>query len=139
VSGISYGAFAAALAPVAAVALILTFGLIAALHPSEFLTRRRFVPASAAAVRHHPALVAKTLAVTLAMVALFFAGVPVAFAAILAGAVLMFTRRVRPEKVYRAVDWPLLVMFAGLFVVVAGLEHAVIGPEVKAAVGGLAL
>jgi Na+/H+ antiporter NhaD/arsenite permease-like protein len=33
---------------------------------------------------------------------------------------------VRPEKVYRAVDWPLLVMFAGLFVVVHAFEVDVV-------------
>src|SRR5436190_1329622 len=34
------------------------------------------------------------------------------------------TRRVKPEKVYREVNWGLLVLFAGLFVVTAGLEHS---------------
>ena len=34
--------------------------------------------------------------------------------------------RVRPEKVYGAVDWPLLVMFAGLFVVVHAFEVNVV-------------
>ena len=37
----------------------------------------------------------------------------------------MITRRVKPEKVYRRIDWSLLVMFAGLFVVIAGLEKAI--------------
>jgi len=29
---------------------------------------------------------------------------------------------VKPEKVYHEIDWPLLALFAGLFVVVAGME-----------------
>jgi Na+/H+ antiporter NhaD/arsenite permease-like protein len=29
---------------------------------------------------------------------------------------------VKPEKVYREIDWSLLVMFGGLFIIVAGLE-----------------
>jgi Na+/H+ antiporter NhaD/arsenite permease-like protein len=45
--------------------------------------------------------------------------------AIVAGAILLITRRVKPEKVYRRIDWSLLVMFAGLFVVIAGLEKAI--------------
>ena len=42
---------------------------------------------------------------------------------------------VKPEKVYREIDWPLLLMFAGLFVVVAGFEKAVLTPDAIAAVG----
>jgi Na+/H+ antiporter NhaD/arsenite permease-like protein len=34
------------------------------------------------------------------------------------------TRRVKPEKVYKQIDSDLLVLFAGLFVVVAGVSHA---------------
>jgi Na+/H+ antiporter NhaD/arsenite permease-like protein len=59
--------------------------------------------------------------------------------AILGGALLLFTRRVKAEKVYFDIDWPLLVMFCGLFVVVAGLEKAVVGPDIIAGVGSLDL
>ena len=69
------------------------------------------------------------------MVVLFFLGQPVAKVAIIGGAFLLLTRRVRPEKVYVEIDWPLLVMFVGLFVVVGGLEKAVITPDVRVAVG----
>jgi Na+/H+ antiporter NhaD/arsenite permease-like protein len=33
---------------------------------------------------------------------------------------------VKPEKVYHEIDWPLLVMFIGLFIVVAGIEKALL-------------
>jgi Na+/H+ antiporter NhaD/arsenite permease-like protein len=139
VSGIPYGAFVAALAPVAGVALLLTLVLIALLHRQEFFAGGRFTPPAAGPVRTHRWLVWKTSAVALAMVGLFFAGQPVALVAIVAGAVLLLTRRIKPQKVYFEIDWPLLVMFAGLFVVVAGLEKTVIGPEAIAAVGRLDL
>src|SRR6516165_5062827 len=48
-------------------------------------------------------------------------------------------KRGKAEKVYREIDWPLLVMFVGLFVVVAGLERAVLTPDIIAAVGRLHL
>jgi Na+/H+ antiporter NhaD/arsenite permease-like protein len=38
--------------------------------------------------------------------------------------VLLVSRSVKPEKLYRAVDWDLLVLFVGLFVVVAGVGEA---------------
>ena len=37
---------------------------------------------------------------------------------------LLITRRINPEKVYRSIDWRLLILFAGLFIVVAGIERS---------------
>ena len=79
----------------------------------------------------------KTVLVVAAIVALFFLGEPVAKVAIIGGAFLLLTRRVKPEKIYREIDWPLLVMFVGLFIVVGGLEKAVIKPHLDAIAGGL--
>ena len=81
----------------------------------------------------------QSVAVSLAMIAAFFAGVPPAEAAIVAGAFLLLTRRIKSEKVYAEIDWTLLLMFAGLFIVVAGLEHSVLSPEVIGAVARLHL
>jgi Na+/H+ antiporter NhaD/arsenite permease-like protein len=47
----------------------------------------------------------------------------------------LVTRTVRSEKIYREIDWPLLLMFAGLFVVVAGFENGLLSPAVTAAIG----
>ncbi len=49
------------------------------------------------------------------------------------------TRIVKSERIYREIDGPLLVMFAGLFVVVAGFETALLTPDVIARVGRLGL
>ena len=68
------------------------------------------------------ALMWKSLAVSAAMIVFFFAGWPVPKVALVAGALLLITRRVKPERIYREIDWPLLVMFIGLFIVVAGME-----------------
>src|SRR3954467_11290803 len=83
-------------------------------------------------VRVHRGLMLKSVAVTLAMVALFFAGQPVAKVAIVGGALLLLTRSVKAHKVYREIDWPLLLMFAGLFIVVAGAQNTVLTPAVLA-------
>jgi Na+/H+ antiporter NhaD/arsenite permease-like protein len=70
----------------------------------------------------HYALMAKTLLVVLIMLGAFLAGVPIALVAITGAAYTLLTRRVRPEKVYREIDWQLLVLFSGLFVVIAAVE-----------------
>ena len=138
-SHIPYGAFTAALWPVAAVGLALTVLLLALIYRREFLSRERLPAVAASPARPHPVLVAKAVLVTLAMMIFFFAGQPVAKVAIVGGSVLLFTRKVKAEKVYREIDWPLLLMFAGLFIVVAALEANVLTPEMIAAVGKLNL
>jgi Na+/H+ antiporter NhaD/arsenite permease-like protein len=138
-AGISYADFALALTPVAVASLVLTVILVAILHPREFLTRQRLPVPKLRPSRPNRPLVAKSLLVLVAMVGFFLAGFPVAEVAILGGAFLLFTRRVKAEKVYFDIDWPLLVMFAGLFIVVAGFDKMVIGPDAHAFVASLDL
>jgi Na+/H+ antiporter NhaD/arsenite permease-like protein len=138
VSQIPYGAFAAALAPVAAIGLVIATLLIALIHRREFFTRERLEKA-AMPTHYHGRLMAKTLLVMAAMVVLFFLGQPPAKVAIVGGAFLLLTRRVKPEKIYIEIDWPLLVMFVGLFIVVAGFEKMVLTPDVTGAAGRLHL
>jgi Na+/H+ antiporter NhaD/arsenite permease-like protein len=70
---------------------------------------------------------------------MFFVGWPVPKVAIVAGAILLITRRVRPENVYHHIDWPLLVMFAGLFIVIAGVETTSLETHLAALAGQLHL
>lgn len=128
-SGISYVRFAAALSPIALAGLVLTFLLIWLMHPDEFRRDGGFDSHPAPAHLHAP-LAVKAILVSLAMVAAFFAGVAPAVAALVAGGAMLVTRIVRSERIYHEIDLPLLLMFSGLFVVVAGFENALIGPEV---------
>ena len=137
-SRIPYGAFAAALAPIAVIGLMLAAVLIALAYRSEFLTRDKLEKIEMPTHYHGP-LLAKTGLVIAVVVVLFFIGQPVAKVAIVGGAFLLLTRRVRPEKIYIEIDWPLLVMFVGLFVVIGGVEKVMITPDVVAAVGRLHL
>ena len=120
-SGIPYRDFVAALTPVAAIGLLLTFAVIALLFPKEFRDRQR-VEMAELRVRVNRVLLWKGIAASVGMIVFFFWGWPVAKVAIVAGALLLITRRVKPEKVYHEIDWSLLAMFAGLFIVVAGVE-----------------
>ena len=75
----------------------------------------------------HVRLQVKAVAVTLAAVALFFTGLPLELVALGAAAVLLLDR-IKPQKVYRQVDWSLLMMFTGLFIVVHAFQvHVVAG------------
>ena len=127
-SRISYRAFASAIAPISAIGLVLTVALIAAMYRGEFVGVPR-IDIERPRVRVNRALLWKSVAAAGAMIVLFFAGFSVPKVAVVTGAVLLITRRVKPEKVYREIDWSLLVLFAGLFVVIAGVEKAVLGGD----------
>lgn len=120
-SGIPYPKFAAALAPVAAVSLVIVWASLVMLYREEFASGR-FERIDVGRIRVNRPMLWKAAAVSAGMVFFFFRGWPVAQTAIVAGAVLLVTRRIKPEKVYHDIDWPLLAMFAGLFIVVRGFE-----------------
>jgi Na+/H+ antiporter NhaD/arsenite permease-like protein len=137
-SRISYVNFAAALAPVALSGLALTIILIALFHRREFAIGGQLT-APPTRTRFHRVLLWRALAGTLLVVVLFFAGQPPAKVAIIVGGLLFLTRRVRSERVYAQIDWSLLLMFAGLFIIVAGAERSLLSGEVISAAGRLQL
>jgi Na+/H+ antiporter NhaD/arsenite permease-like protein len=61
------------------------------------------------------------------MLVFFFAGANLSMVALTAAAALLLTRRVKPEKVFLEVNWNLLTLFAGLFVVVGAAQKAGLG------------
>lgn len=136
-SHIPYPQFAAALAPVALVGLLLTVALLAVLHRSEL--RGDVQHARPPRLRINQVLMIRALTATTLVVALFFTGQPPAKAAIIVGALLLLTRRVKSARVYAEIDWSLLLMFAGLFIIVAGAERELLTPQVVEAVGQLHL
>jgi Na+/H+ antiporter NhaD/arsenite permease-like protein len=137
-SGLPYATFASALAPVAILGLLIAMGLIVALHREEFLDRAAIAPGSPRFRVNRP-LVLRSLAATATVIALFFAGQPPAKAAIVVGALLLLTRRVKSTRIYTEIDWSLLLMFAGLFVITAGAGQALLTPHILATVGRLHL
>lgn len=134
-SGIPYTDFAAALGPVAAAGLVLTVVIIALLYRQEFLTWQRLDPPTPR-IRVNRVLVGRSLLATAAVIVLFFAGQPPAKAAIILGALLLLTRQVRSARIYAEIDWSLLLMFAGLFIIVAAAERTLLTPDIVATVGG---
>jgi Na+/H+ antiporter NhaD/arsenite permease-like protein len=124
-SGISYLRFAAKLAPPAAMGLVVGYVVTLIAYRSVLNATPRHdahAPTDRAPTgRRHGALLAKSLAVTLVAVGFFFAGFSMAVVALAAAGVLLLDR-VNPGKIYSHVDWGLLLMFAGLFVVVRTFE-----------------
>jgi Na+/H+ antiporter NhaD/arsenite permease-like protein len=137
-SHIPYTRFALALGPIALAGLVVTAGLIALSHRAEFAGNVRLEAAPTEVVVRR-VLVGRALLATAVLIAAFFVGVAPAKAAIIIGGLLLLTRRVKSRRIYAEIDWSLLLMFAGLFIIVAGAERALVGPSLVAAVGGLHL
>jgi len=133
-SQIPYATFAMALGPVALAGLVITVGLVALLHRGEF-TGDGAVTAAHVKIPVHRVLVGRALVATAVMVALFFAGQKPAKAAIVIGGLLLLTRRIKSKRVYAEIDWSLLLMFAGLFIIVAGAQQALLTQDMIARVG----
>ncbi|MEH2229627.1 MAG: anion transporter [Nostoc sp.] len=120
-SGISYLDFAKALTPIALVSLLIQIGLLWWLYPDVRSTKS--CP-SVTPVRYRifKPLLTKSLLITGGLLIAFLIGMPPAQATLVAAGLLFITRRIKPQRVLNKVDWDLLVMFSGLFVVTAGVE-----------------
>jgi Na+/H+ antiporter NhaD/arsenite permease-like protein len=122
-SNLSYRGFLLREGPIALVGLACVFLVV-------WLVYRRDLPATftppqaKSRVSVHYPLMRKTVAAVGVMLIAFLAGVPIALVAIAGAAYSLFTRRVKPEKVYREVNWRLLVLFVGLFVLTGGIEKS---------------
>lgn len=121
-SGISYARFAAALALPAAASLLLVAAILHAIFRRQL--PRRPLAAALAAPELDGLLLAKALAALGVAVAGFLLGFDLAWTSLFAGALCMAIAGRAPREALQRVDWPLLVFFAGLFVVIAGIDRA---------------
>jgi Na+/H+ antiporter NhaD/arsenite permease-like protein len=133
---LTYGTFALRLAPVALAGLIADYAILAYIYRTELGQIRRS-PATGTLRKPHlrRLLMWRSIAIAVGVLIGFVLGYPTYLGALTAGAIALFTRRIKPERVYRLIDWTLLLMFAGLFIVVAGLETTGVQNQVIRIVG----
>jgi Na+/H+ antiporter NhaD/arsenite permease-like protein len=122
-SGIPYARFAAAMALPALASLVLAAALLHLVYRRD-LPRRAFGAIDVPEPPLDRRLLAKALGATGLAVAGFLAGFPLAWTALFAAALMMAIAGRAPREALLRVDWPLLVFFAGLFVVVRGVGVA---------------
>ena len=127
--------------PIAAIGLVFSFAVIAVVYRRRLARPANNVRQTIADERDgnkrteqiggdfrhvHRVLQRKSMIVTLAAILLFFTGLPLELVALGAAAVLLVISRVRPDKIYRQIDWSLLLMFVGLFIVVHAFQMHVV-------------
>lgn len=130
-SGIGFTPFFLALAPVAVAGLAVIWVVIVLVYRAEFAPVR-FDEAYMLPGREYRPLLRKSIAASVLMLVALFAGAPIPLAALMAAAVVLFTRRLKPERVFREIDWGLLVFFSALFVVTGAIEESGVGAHLFA-------
>jgi Na+/H+ antiporter NhaD/arsenite permease-like protein len=118
-SGLTFGQFVAALVLPSVGGLVIVLGVLLIV----FRRRLRAPMVRHAAVPETPfdrGLVARSLLVFAGALACWLAGLSLPLVAIAAAAILLLIARRDPTIAFRMVDWPLLVFFAALFVVMRG-------------------
>ena len=121
-SGLSFLDYFSAAAPVATMGLACTYLALAWFYRRELAVAWTDQQPVIAAV--HPYLVRKSLLTLATILLAYIAGVELAMASAVGAAFLLITRRVKPNKVYTSIDFNLLIVFIGLFVIVAGVEKS---------------
>lgn len=121
-SHIAYGRFVMMLAPASLGGLAITYGVLAVRY--RHTLRREAAPIVAtAAARVDRWLVAAALLVFAGMLGCWLAGLSLPLVAIAGAGVLTVIARREASAAYAKVDWPLLLFFAALFVIVHGVQH----------------
>jgi Na+/H+ antiporter NhaD/arsenite permease-like protein len=126
-SHVSYARFALHLMPVALLGLVITYVVILFVYRTtlaeapDATTGREVGTDQVPRGKAHTWLLAKSTLVGLLTIVLFFCGLPITLVAVGAAAFLMLTR-IKPQRIYREVDWTLLLMFVGLFIVVHAFQ-----------------
>ncbi len=113
-SGLTFATFVKNLWVVALFGLLLQILFLALVYPE--VRSLKPLPPLEMAFRVHQGLLRKGIIVTCGLFCAFLMGLPMAESAFVAGGLLLFTRRLRSERYFGKVDWELLILFAGLFI-----------------------
>ncbi|MCD8481695.1 MAG: hypothetical protein LR015_02835 [Verrucomicrobia bacterium] len=121
-SGIGYFEFIKAQAPIASGGMIIAWLVVWLVFRRELGGRHHSTKTISKPKTYPPLLWKSGIAAGLLLIALLL-GAPVPVAALLAASILLVTRRTKPERVFKELDWNLLVFFIGLFIVTGAIEQ----------------
>lgn len=120
-SGIGFSTFAFYMTPVAISGLIISLIIIKMIYRKSISSGKINFSEHKPSRPYKPLLYKSITASVLILIALNI-GVSITLAAISGASLLLITRRLKPERVFREIDWTLLVFFASLFVVTHAIE-----------------
>ncbi len=118
---LAFGPFAAWCAPPAAAALVLAYGLLLVIYRGRLRGAAPARDLAGAWPEFDRWQSAKGLAAAGVLVALFFTRLPRELTALSVAGLLLCSRRLRTRDLLDQVDWHLITLFGGLFVVIGGV------------------
>ena len=128
-SRIGYRDFLAHLGPVAMLGLFVGWALLHWIYLRNETKDAHLLDSTAQPAEENRPHAAWPVAVTFGVLAGFLAGYPPPLVAAAGGALLLIRRTRHPKEIYGDVDWDLLVLFLGLFLILGGAEQAGITRE----------
>ena len=144
-TGLSFGAFAANLAPISALAFVVVTGMLYLVFRGRLQiapeARERVLELDARRSIEDPAELRRTLPVLVLTILAFFVhsaiGIEPATVALAGATVMLLLTRQSVEDALRGIEWPTLFFFIGLFVMVGGLEETGAIEEIADAIGSV--
>lgn len=132
--GLAFGPFALDCLPPVVAGLVAAWGVIVLVTRGRWALARPAPPVPSMPFRAWPS-VKGCLLLALALVGFLFAPVPREVTALCAGGFVLLSRRTESRAVFELVDWQLLLLFLGLFVVNHALAQAGLLARLYDAVG----
>jgi Na+/H+ antiporter NhaD/arsenite permease-like protein len=129
-SGISFSRYALYQTVPAVFGLFIVLLIIFVLYKKEF-GKSGFEKIETENVKPYKPLLVKSIIASGAMLTALFAGVSIPIAALGGASILLITRRLKPERVFREIDWSLLVFFAALFIVTKSIDTSGFGTHLE--------
>ncbi len=134
ISGIPYRDFLAHLGPVALIGLFIDWAVLHWIHlrngNEALLEPAAEETSEERTLEMHPAW---PVTISIGVLIGFLAGFPPALVAAAGGALVLVQRHRSPKAIYGDIDWSLLMLFLGLFLVIGGAEQAGITKELLGA------
>ncbi len=126
-SGIGYGRFLLFLAPVSILGMLTIIPIIRWLYPSVFRTKKD-IAQQIKHIQNHKQKIRYSGIIFLIVIVAFFIGktihLSIPIIALAGASLTLLLGKAKPSHIIKEIDWVLLLFFAGLFVVVHGLESS---------------
>ncbi len=126
-SGIPFLAFSSYLVVPGILGLVAAWAIIVLVFRRDFAPRD-FVRVEMVKARLIRPIFVKCLFAVAILIAGLVLGQSVTLSALASAALLLLTRRIKPERILRDINWSILVFFAGLFILIDGLRSSPLYP-----------
>ena len=121
-SGLDLASYLLSVFPIVVLGLLITYIVLAHLYRDSLDKNLQSVQVDS--LHYHKYLLVKGLLILAGIICGYLAGIDLVILAMTGAALVLLTRRVKPNRLYTSIDFNLLIMFIGLFIVIGAVEHS---------------